>query len=1075
MNKALLKQVYGRTFNPATFIKNVFSGIDRFFSSSAFWVLILMFFFSVARPQFIDYPHSELKWKSFDTPHFTIHFHNGTANTAYQVAQIAEEIYQPLTSLYNYKPGGKIHFIIKDTDDYSNGGAFFFDDKVEIWASNLDYIMRGTKNWLRDVVTHEFSHMISIQAMVKSNLTIPYGFFQVFGYEKERRKDVVRGFPNTLVSYPLSSINIPIWFAEGVAQHQAPGARYDYRDPHREMIVRDRLRYDQLLTYNQMTVFGKDSHGNESSYNLGFSFVNYLTQRFGEGILADITKTSAKWNSYTFESVLQKTTGVDAEQLYAGWKDSLKTVYGRRLTRILENKVTGEKIQGEGAVNIYPIWSPEGSKIAFVSNRGEDYFSKNCLILQDLNTRQTKTLVSGIASSLSWSPDGRYLAYARTTRNRQGSAFNDLFLYDLNQDKEIRLTQNLRGSNPDFSRDGKKLVFVSASNGLHQLNIFHLPDNPEAEAATDIYIETETGRLVQPDDHNSDDLRKANINGRIEQVLSFADNRQIYHPRWAQGDSCIIFDTAVEYGRDIARFNLNSKSFEMLFSGREEERYPALLPGSDWLYYAASTTGIYNIYRVNLSTGARELLTNVPGGAMMPAVNAEGDLLYACYDSVGYKVYMIRQPQAVNADVAIYDSDYLSTIPEKNFINNPDRSAPLRNYRRTFPVAHVMPRILIDYGTVKPGFYVFTGDVLNKYNLVGGIAVNSDFDYDLYGYAEVNDFILPFFIEVYNSSANLKNDTLQIPVNETQSLTYRRDVSFDLTEARIGLGYRLLNQFDIKAAYIWRNYNAKIDQKSLFNPYTRQTEPPFTFHYNYLRGSALEWWVVADMIHPDKHSEINPTRGRYVYFRHGLEFNDFLNNFAISSIGLKEIYKNYTYHEFELDWEEYFSNPVAKSHGLSIRLRAGYIDRPIDSFFNLFAGGLLGLKGYSFYSIEGRHKVIGNITYRIPVWRDIDKRLGHIYLDKIYAGLFYEYGNAWSGDARITDFKRDVGMQLRLDTFSYGLFPTRFFAEAVYPLDEAENANVLYKQEWRFYFGALYEFELRERMGRLFQLPGRLF
>jgi hypothetical protein len=71
------------------------------------------------------------------------------------------------------------------------------------------------------------------------------------------------------------------------------------------------------------------------------------------------------------------------------------------------------------------------------------------------------------------------------------------------------------------------------------------------------------------------------------------------------------------------------------------------------------------------------------------------------------------------------------------------------------------------------------------------------------------------------------------------------------------------------------------------------------------------------------------------------------------------------------------------------------------------------------------------------------------------------------------DFKRDIGFQLRLDTFSYYLFPTRFFAEAVYPLDEVVNHNVTYQKDWRFYFGALFEFDIRERMGGL--MHGNLF
>ena len=134
-------------------------------------ILTLFFVYQVSTSSGQDpfqYNHPELEWSTFETEHYFVHFHQGTQRTAELVGKIAEDIYIPVTKLYDYEPSGKIHFIIKDTDDYSNGAAYFFDNKIEIWAQNLDYIMRGTKNWLRDVVTHEFVHMISIQKSINS-------------------------------------------------------------------------------------------------------------------------------------------------------------------------------------------------------------------------------------------------------------------------------------------------------------------------------------------------------------------------------------------------------------------------------------------------------------------------------------------------------------------------------------------------------------------------------------------------------------------------------------------------------------------------------------------------------------------------------------------------------------------------------------------------------------------------------------------------------------------------------------------------------------------------------------------
>ena len=306
---------------------------------------------------------------------------------------------------------------------------------------------------------------------------------------------------------------------------------------------------------------------------------------------------------------------------------------------------------------------------------------------------------------------------------------------------------------------------------------------------------------------------------------------------------------------------------------------------------------------------------------------------------------------------------------------------------------------------------------------------------------------------------------------------YHRDINFDLTEIHAGLSGRLFNLVDYKAEYVWRRYAAKIDQKQLWDEYRQKWEYPFTFQYTYLKGQALEVGLTASHEHTDKDRAINPSGGYFVHLKYGLEYNQFLTNFAISTTGLKEIYDLYLFNQLDLDAEKFFKNPLFPAHAFSVRFRGGYIDRPVDSFFDLYAGGLLGMKGYSYFSMEGRYKSILSVTYRFPLWRNMDIHFGNWYLDKLYFGMFYDYGHAWSESKTLkaADFKRDVGMQLRLNAFSYSLFPTRFFAEAVYPLDQVQNydrsRNILvqYPQKWRFYFGLLYDFDLREKIGGLLQ------
>jgi len=1010
------------------------------------------------------YWHPELKWYTFDTPHFVVHYHQGTRRTAFMAAKIIEDIYPGVTALYDFEPKEKVHLIIKDVDDYSNGGAFFFNNKIEIWANNLDFVMRGTTNWLRNVLTHEFTHIVSIQKTIKTNLNFPYGFFQFFGYEKERRKDVVdvvRGFPNVLVNYPLSSVNMPVWFAEGVAQFQNTPARYDYRDPHREMILRDRVLHKRMLTYNDMSVFGKTSLGNESSYNQGFAFVKYLAGQYGEKVLSKITAIDSKWSSYTFSGAIEKATGQPVDTLYNRWQRHLRKVYGTETKIIRANQHKGRMLDDNGFANLYPVISPDGKMLAYVSNEGHDYFSQNALIIMNRKSGKKEKVAHSITSSLSWSPDGRYIAFARKRSNEYHSRFNDLYLYDRVQKEEIRLTKNLRGSNPDFSPDGRQLVFVSSTDGLNQLNIYTLPKDLSADDWKSAGFETETGIYhgAYLDDGTQ---RKVEYRaGAMRQLHVFADGRQVYHPRWSNDGSYIVFGTAVEYGRNLGRVNVADGRFSFLLKAREELRYPVFKRGTDWLYYAASTTGIYNIYRQNLKTGLRELLTNVTGGAFMPSVDNDGALVYSLYDSLGYKIFTIDNPQKIDPALAVYDPDYLKNIPVKTFDDRVMPHYKVRPYKPAFTNTLILPRLLIDYGTLKPGFYVAKSDVLDKLNFVAGAAVNKDFDYDLYAYATYNNLLPQLFIEAYNSNANIK-DTLS--VNRGYVAKAVRNVNFNLLQFSAGMTFRIAEKSNLTLSWVLSRYSAKLDPVTIKTPVEGTFFIP-TIRYDYLRGQALQAKFNLNRLSEDRFSDINPSGGYYLFVKYSHESNDFLQSFASDrQLGLED-FKTYTYNSVEFSSEYYVKNPLLPSHALGLKLSGGYLDRPVDSFFDFFAGGLIGLRGYPFYSIEGRHKLIMQLSYRFPISQKLDWRLGHLNFDKLYMGAFYEMGDAFNRSApAIKNFKQDAGIELRLDSFSYNMFPTRLFFQAAWPMQQIYNRGATYPRSWRYYFGVLFDFDLRERM-----------
>ena len=87
------------------------------------FLIILLFSSSTLLAQFTEF-HPELEWYTIKGTHVEVHFHSGAERTAKVVAKIADEVWGPITSLYEYEPS-TVHYIIKDIDDYSNGATYF--------------------------------------------------------------------------------------------------------------------------------------------------------------------------------------------------------------------------------------------------------------------------------------------------------------------------------------------------------------------------------------------------------------------------------------------------------------------------------------------------------------------------------------------------------------------------------------------------------------------------------------------------------------------------------------------------------------------------------------------------------------------------------------------------------------------------------------------------------------------------------------------------------------------------------------------------------------------------------------
>ncbi len=1032
-----------------------------------YFIYLILFIFIVFVPNNKGYsqllePYPDLKWYTIETEHFIINFHEGSERTAKTIAKIAEEVYGPITSLYNYKPDSKTTFKVMDVSDIANGAADYFGNRMFIFASPLDYDLRGTHNWLRNVITHEFTHIVQLQSAMKWSRSFPAFYLQWLDYEDERRPDVLYGYPNVLVSYPIAGIGVPAWFAEGVAQYQRQPLNYDYWDSHRDMILRMQAVGDKMLTWNEMGQFATvTSLQAESIYNSGYNLTRYIAHKYGEDKLIEVSNSLGDLTNFSMDAAMSDVLNKDGNEIYSEWKSFVKNDYKNRLREVESNKIEGKLIEKEGFANYYPAFSPDGKKIAYLSNQDYDYGTTG-LVLYDIQKDETTPLTGPVSSSFAWSPDGKKILFSkRNPPTIEYVSVYDIYEYDIATEKEKQLTSNRRAYYPSYSKDGNKIAYVVNKDGTLNLEI-------------------------------------ADANGKNQVRLTYFDNgEQVFNPKFSPDGNSIYFDYAYENNRDIAVIDIETKDMEFLLEDPSiDSRSPVFSPDGNKLYFASDRTGIFNIYSMDLDSGDIKQITNVLGGAFMPSVDGNGNITFASFQPTGYKIALLNnfsendinslgaydRPERLVNKYAITDS--LSAVGKNNFNwdslkNFNDKNIPdykVKPYSSQFSSLQFYPIIRYDnyikdrsfLDAIKLGVYLFSDEVLGQFSIFGGATINKELERDIFMQFQYNNgmpIFHDFFTKTLNFHPRFSLEGYNITRKTTADLIASIDtipvgVEYDLLAFDFSMTFNAINlDHKFKLMYSYSKYASNLDgfvipQSGIFVRSSSQ---------DYFKASNFGFQYNFDEITPSKNEDINPI-GQRLRLKYDYEISEISPELEVKDDGtLIEVFQQNNLNKFEGElWKSFglFNN----EHSINLTLRGATIfGPPVDDFYAFYATGLPGMRGYPYYALGGGRLATAKLEYRMPLIQNIDMRISPFYLDKLYFSVFGDFGNAWDGETSLSDFKKDVGAELRLQTNSFYIFPTSIFFSAAYGLDEFtrtfQNQDVTYGKEWRFYFGMLFGFD----------------
>lgn len=523
------------------------------------------------------------RWRTLQTPHFLVHFHQGEEALAQRVAAAAERAHARLVPLLGYAPPERTQVVLSDDADDANGSATPLPRNIiRLYGVPPESasVLQDSRDWLEQLLDHEYVHVLHLDQVGG----VPASLNAVFG-----KLLVPNGFT-------------PAWLIEGIAVAHEAGD--DATGRNRSALFD---MYARALVLAPPGLPGLEVVTNQPlewprghvPYLLGGRFVEWLLARNGrEALRGFIAEQGSQVWPWAPSWTAERWFGAGFPALWAEFRAALERRYQAELAAIRTRPVTRpRRLTHRGATVARPRWSPDGATLTYLDHGPEERGGLRRVSLdgRDLGLRVAVDLHGPFALR---GPDEAVVARGQVWREFR--VYDDLWLEDLARGTARRLTDGERATDPALTPDGTAVVYVARAGGEMELR------------------------------------RRPLAGGPAERLLR-REGAQLYDPAVSPDGRRIALSIQEGGRRDL--FLLEDGRLSRLTDDDAIDLQPAWSPDGRWLLFASDRGGVFNLHAWSPGTGAWRQVTNVETGALDPAVSPDGRAVaFVTYGRAGYDV-----------------------------------------------------------------------------------------------------------------------------------------------------------------------------------------------------------------------------------------------------------------------------------------------------------------------------------------------------------------------------------------------------------------------------------------------------